>query len=117
MFDRPAVDWSERKSDDEDAFPAGVLTTVSPGRDYVQGGTDALKEPRIRIELFGLTPLSLKALKAAVVDELESTAQQGATSFSKSRLAFERDTDPEGLPGGLKVFRTILDFFVPHSPL
>lgn len=117
VFARPAVDWSERKSNDKAAFPAGVLTTVSPGRDYVQGGTDALQEPRIRVELFGLTPLSLKAVKRTLVDELEKSAQQGATQFSKSRLAFERDTDPEDLPGDMKVFRTILDFFVPHSPL
>ena len=117
VHERPAVDWNERKSNDAAGFPAGVLTTVSPGRDYVQGGTDALKEPRIRIELFGLTPLSLKAVKTSVVDELEVARQQGETRFSRSRLAFERDTDPEDLPGGMKVFRTILDFFVPHSPL
>lgn len=116
-FNRPAVDWNERKSNDRSAFPAIVLTTVSPGRDYVQGGTDALKQPRIRAEIFDLTPLSVKATKAAVIEEMETNASQGATQFSRSRLAFERDTDPEDLPGGLKVFRTILDFFVPHSPL
>lgn len=115
-FNRPAVDWNERKSNDRSAFPAIVLTTVSPGRDYVQGGTDALKRPRIRAEIFDLTPLSVKATKTAVIEEMETSASQGATQFSKSRLAFERDTDPEDLPGGLKVFRTILDFFVPHSP-
>ncbi|KZY90844.1 hypothetical protein [Erythrobacter sp. HI0074] len=113
---RPAVDWNERKGNERSAFPAIVLTTVSPGREYVQGGTDALKQPRIRAEIFDLTPLSVKAMKRAVIEELESTARQGATQFSRSRLAFERDTDPEDLPGGLKVFRTILDFFVPHSP-
>ncbi|MAG25024.1 hypothetical protein CMI47_05530 [Candidatus Pacearchaeota archaeon] len=116
-FNRPAVDWNERKSNDRSAFPAIVLTTVSPGHDYVQGGTDALKQPRIRAEIFDLTPLSVKATKTAVIEEMETSASQGATQFSKSRLAFERDTDPEDLPGGLKVFRTILDFFVPHSPL
>ena len=117
VHDRPTVDWNERKSDDRTAFPAIVLTTISPGRDYMQSGADGLKQPRVRAEVFDLTPLSVKATKDAVIEELESPARHGSTQFSRSRLAFERDTDPEDLPGGLKVFRTILDFFVPHSPI
>jgi len=113
---RAAVDWNERKSNDKTAFPALVLTTVSPGRNYYQGGTDGLTRPRIRTEIFDLTPLSAKATKDALIAEMEREATFGGVRFNRSQLAFERDADPEDLPGGLKVFRTILDFFVPNSP-
>lgn len=114
---RPAIDWNERKSNAREAFPAIVLSVVSPGRSYSQDGPDELIVPRIRLEIFDLTPLSTKATKKAAQDEMETPAQFGGIQFSRSRLAFERDTDPDDLPGGLKVFRTILDFFVPNSPL
>ena len=113
---RPTVDWSERRSNDRSAFPAIVLTTVSPGREYYQNGADGTIQPRIRAEVFDLTALSAKATKKAVVDEMERAATHGGVHFQPSRLAFERDSDPETLAGGLKVFRTILDFFVPNSP-
>ena len=117
VYDRPAVDWIERKSNERSAFPAIRLSIVTSGRDYVQGGTDALKQPRIRLEVFDLTPLSVAATRKAVTEEMETSASQGGTRFSRSRLVFERDMDPDDLPGGMKVFRTILDFEVPHSPL
>ena len=113
---RPAVDWSERKSNDRTAFPALLLTTVSPGKTYDHEGADPVAQPRIRIEIFHLTPLSTKAMKAAVVAEMEMSAVRGGIQFGRARLAFERDADPEDLPGDLLVFRTILDFFVPISP-
>ncbi len=116
VYNRPAIDWHERKSNDEGAFPAIVLTTVSPGRSYYQDGADGLMQPRIRLELFGLTPLTVKALKSRAIAELEQSAVSGETRFGRSRLAFERDADPEDLPGGMKIFRTMLDFFVPNSP-
>lgn len=117
VYDRPTVDWNERRSNEQTAFPAIVLTTVSPGREYLQGGADRTSEPRIRAEVFDLSPLRTKRTKAAVIDAFETPTEFGGYNFSRSRLAFERDTDPEDLPGGMKVFRTILDFFVPHSPL
>ena len=113
---RPAVDWNERQSDDKDAFNAIVLTTVSPGRIYYQDGVDGLTRPRIRAEVFGLAPMSTKETKAALIAEMEREIAFGGTQFNRSELAFERDADPEDLPGGMKVFRTILDFFVPNSP-
>ena len=113
---RPAVDWSERKSNDQAAFNAIVLTTVSPGREYYQDGADGLTRPRIRAEIFGLGALSVKATKNALIAEMEREAAFGDIQFNRSQLAFERDADPEDLPGGMKVFRTILDFFVPNSP-
>lgn len=116
VHNRPTVDWNERKSNDRSAFNAIVLTTVSPGRDYYQDGVDGLTRPRIRAEIFGLTPLGVKATKDALVAEMERAVAFGGMQFSQSQLAFERDTDPEDLPGGMKVFRTILDFFVPNSP-
>jgi len=115
-YDRPAVDWSERKSNAKTAFPALVLTTVSPGRDYYQGGTDGLTRPRIRAEIFDRTPLSVKATKDALIAEMEREATFGGVRFNRAQLAFERDADPEDLAGGLRLFRTILDFFVPNSP-
>lgn len=116
VHNRPAIDWHERKSNDTGAFPAIILTTVSPGRTYYQDGADGLSQPRIRAELFGLTPLTVKALKASVIAAMETPGASGGTRFGRSRLAFERDADPEDLPGGMKVFRTMLDFFVPNSP-
>ena len=117
VYNRPAVDWNERKSNDKSAFPAIVLSTVSPGQTYSQDGPDELAVPRIRLEIFDLTALSVKASKAAAKAVMETPAQYGGIEFSRSRLAFERDSDPDDLPGGMKVFRTILDFFVPNSPL
>ena len=112
---RPAIDWHERKSNDASAFPAIVLTTVSPGRTYDLDGADGLSQPRVRLEIFATTPLTAKAVKNAAIAELEQPATLSGIRFHRSRLAFERDTDPEDLPGGMKVFRTILDFFVPNS--
>ena len=114
--DRPTVDWNERRSNERSAFPAIVLSTVSPGREYYQDGADRTTQPRIRAEVFALSSLSVKETKKALVDEMERTSTSGSFHFRPSRLAFERDSDPETLAGGLKVFRTILDFFVPNSP-
>lgn len=116
VHDRPAVDWNERKSNEESAFPAIVLTTVSPGRTYDQAGSDGMKRPRIRAEIFDLAALSAKAMKDALVEEMERDVALDGTQFNQAQLAFERDADPEDLPGGMKIFRTILDFFVPNSP-
>ncbi len=111
-FGRPNIDWSERKSA---AFPAAILTTASPGRTYEQAGTDGLVRPRIRIEVQANTPLQAEAVRDAIVVEMERDALVGDVQFNRSQLAFERDMDPEDLAGGIKVFRTILDFFVPYS--
>lgn len=88
VHERPAVDWSERKSNEKSAFPAIVLTTVSPGRTYSYDGPDELGVPRIRIEVFDLSPLSAKATKKAVIAVMEQPAQYGEIEFSRSRLAF-----------------------------
>lgn len=112
---RPAIDWHERQSNDEDAFSAIVLTTVSPGRSYHHDGADGAQRPRVRAEIFALSALTAKALRHALIAEMERAVTRGSVIFGRAQLAFERDADPEDLDGGTKVFRTILDFFVPIS--
>lgn len=113
---RPAIDWIERQSDAASAFPAIILTVVSPGKTYDQDGADALQTRRVRAECFGLSYLAAKVLARAATDVLEQAATVSGVRFGRARLQFERDFDPEDLGGGLKIHRVVLDFFLPSKP-
>jgi len=114
---RPAVDWVERQSDVSAAFPACVLTVVSPGKTYDHDGADGLQTRRVRAECFGITYSSAKALARAIISSLEISATVAGVRFGRGRLEFERDFQPEDLGGGLKVHRVILDFYLPTKPV
>lgn len=113
---RPAIDWIERKSDAETAFPAATLQVISPGRQYDQDGPSGLSLPRVRIECFGLSHAAAAALADAILPVTEAAATYGATRFHRGKLLFERDFNPEDLGSNLKVFRNLRDFQIPNTP-
>ncbi|TXC73965.1 hypothetical protein FSZ31_04385 [Sphingorhabdus soli] len=113
---RPTVDWIERRSDANASFPACVLSIVSPGRDYDQAGPSGLQQRRVRFECFGLSYGSAKRMSRAIIGVIEMAQVVGATRFHRGKLQFERDMPPEDIGGNIKVFRTVLDFFVPTTP-
>ncbi len=112
---RATIDWAERRSNDDSAFPASVMAVVSPGREYDLDGPSGLNRPRVRFRNYGLTYRSAKLLARAIRDELERPAAVGGVRFHRGRLNLEIDYDPEDLPGGPKVFLTHLDFFLPWT--
>jgi hypothetical protein len=112
---RPAIDWMERKSDDDAAFPAGTLQGVSPGRSYDQDGPSGLQQKRIRFESFGRSYEQARQLADAAIAALEPAAEIGGMRFHRSKVVFDRDFPPEDLGGTLKVFRILIDFMIPAT--
>lgn len=111
---RPAIDLHERKSNDKAAFPAIVVTVISPGRSYDQDGPDSLQRRVVRFECFGLSAGSSILLKRALTTELEQPALVEGVRFSRGRLRFERSFSPEDV-ATLRIFRTIADFEIPSN--
>ena len=113
---RPSVDAGERRSDEPATLPALVITKISPGKLYDQDGPGGLQRPRARVEVFGRTYGSMKDAARAVITELETRETIGGIRFHRGQLQFERDFPPEDLGGNIKIFRTVLDFFLPFTP-
>ncbi|MBB4857197.1 hypothetical protein HNO88_000504 [Novosphingobium chloroacetimidivorans] len=113
---RPAIDWIERKSDAKSGFPAGTLQSVSSGRLYDQDGPSGLQQKRIRFESYGLSYEQARKLADAAIKALEPAQDVDGIRFHRSKVAFDRDFPPEDLGGGLKVFRTLIDFMIPATP-
>lgn len=114
--ERPAVDWEERYSDANSAFPALTLQDVSPGRSYTHGGAVDLGNPVIQFDCWGRSAADAKALAAAVIAEMETPTTFGGTDFSTALLVGGGRMPTEDLGSGLKVFRHRLDFQVWSSP-
>lgn len=112
--DRPTIDLHERKSDATSAFPAAVVTILTPGRGYDHDGADTLHQRRVRFECFGLSAGSSILLKRALVLELERPALVAGVRFGKSQLKFERSFPPEDV-AALRIFRTIIDVEIPSN--
>ncbi len=113
---RPAIDWIERKSDDKSAFPAGTLQVMSSGRSYDQDGASGLQQKRIRFESYGLSYEQARKLADTAIATLEPADDVDGIRFHRSKVMFDRDFPPEDLGGGLKVFRTLIDFMIPATP-
>lgn len=113
---RPAIDWMERQSDDATAFPAAIVQKTSPGRFYDHDGASGLQRPRVRVECFGLTYGTAKILARAIILLLEQPDENDGIRFHRGQLQYERDMPPEDLGGDLKIFRVIIEFFLPYTP-
>lgn len=104
----PAIDFDERKSDAESAFPAAIQTLVSPGKSYDQDGPDGTRQSLIRWECFGLTSDDAFALAQAIIAANEPSGTVDAVRFGRSFLKFERPFPPETV-GEVRIFRRIVD--------
>ena len=111
---RPAIDLHERKANDKAAFPACVVTIISPGKTYSQDGADAVRRRMVRFECFGLSAGSSIVLARAITEECESAAVAGGVQFMPGQLRFERSFDPEDV-GTLRIFRTLIDLIIPTN--
>ena len=107
------VHWGERKSNARESFNTLVLNKRSPGRSYDQDGPDPTAQPRIQFDCWGLSVMGAKRLAGAVTALIEQADRSGPVIFGRGRLGLEIDMAPEELSGGLKVYRTMLDFFIP----
>lgn len=114
---RPAIDFMERRSDARSAFPACIIQVISPGRTYDQDGPVGLQRRRVRFETFGLHYGAAKKLARVIIAELEQAKTVGDTRFHRGILAYERDMQAEDIGGNLTVYRTVLDFFLPTTPI
>lgn len=104
----PAIDFDERKSDADEAFPAAIQSLISPGKNYDQDGPDGTQIARIRWECFGLTSDDADALAKAIVAANEPKGTFGAVRFGAGFLKFERSFPPETV-GERRIFRRIID--------
>jgi hypothetical protein len=99
--------WDERPGGD--LFPSLMLSLVTPGRAYTHDGAHGLQSPLVQIDCFATTPDAAKALATAVVLVLEPATTIGGIIFQRSFLEGARSFEPEDLPGGIRVFRRILE--------
>jgi len=106
--EKPAIDFDERKSDDESAFPAAIQSIVSPGKKYSQGGASSKRTSRMRWECFGLTSDDAFNLAQAIIAKAEQAETVGGVRFQEGFLSFER-TFPVETVGDRKVFRRVID--------
>lgn len=104
----PAIDFDERKSDAEEAFPAAIQSLISPGKSYDQDGPDATRQPLIRWECFGLTSDGAFNLAQAIIAANEPKGMFEGVRFSEGFLRFERSFPSETV-GELKLYRRIVD--------
>ena len=106
--DEPAIDYDERKSDAESAFPAAIQTVIAGPRSYDQDGRQGTETWRLRWECIGLDPDTAKALSDAIAATLEPRATIDGVRFGKGFVVFERSASPEDV-GDLRMFRRIVD--------
>ena len=104
----PAIDFDERKSDAESAFPAAIQSLISPGKAYDQDGPDGTRQSIIRWECFGLNSDDAFHLAQAIVAANEPKGTVDAVRFGNGFLKFERSFPPETV-GELKIYRRIVD--------
>ena len=102
-----AIDWNRRTG-----LPALVLTKVSPGRTYTFDGATGLHGARVQFDCMAKDIAVAVALFAAVQAEMERTVTVGATRFSMSFLAAERDMQTVDIDGVGPVGGISADFFV-----
>lgn len=110
-----AVSWFARNR--IDAYPALILSMISPGRDYDHGGADGLDSPRIQFDCYGTTDEQTVALKRAVIACMEQAATVGDTRFWPAFLETETmfNEGEQETDGGTPLFRIALDFTFHHE--
>lgn len=99
----------------DDALPALVLTTVSPGRAWTLTHPDNLDRAMVQFDCWGTSPAQVLALKMALRTELEAEATVGGIKFHPAMLAALRtdeETDPDGGP---RLFQISLDYLFYHE--
>ena len=104
----PAIDYNERKSNAEAAFPAAIQSLVVGAKNYDQDGPDRARTFRMRWECMALDPDGAFALGQAIIAALEPASAVGGVRFGRGFLVFERDFPPEDV-GELRIFRRIVD--------
>lgn len=102
--------WVERPQ--AKALPSITLQVISPGRSYTFGGADGTADPRVQVDCWGRSYSEAKAVSRAVIDALEPPASQDGIEFHKGFLDAASDEPVEDLPGGGKVYRVSMDFFL-----
>ncbi len=103
-----AVSWHERPA--TLGFPAVVLTKITPGREWTHDGPDGLDRVRVQFDFFGLDPVALFALRAAVQAEMEQARLQGSVGFHVGMLVTDFGADPETLADGTRVYRLVQEY-------
>ncbi|WP_370189250.1 hypothetical protein [Qipengyuania sp.] len=106
--DEPAIDFDERKSDEQSAFPAAIITLIDPGKRYDQDGPSGKRQARWRFECMALTPDGAAELAEAIEGELETEATVATVRFQQGFLAFGRSFPPETV-GELRIYRRLID--------
>lgn len=96
-------------------YPQLVLQEISPGREYTHNGPDGLDEPRVQFDIYADTDASLLAGEAALMAEMEGTAQVGATRFGNGYLAGRSTPDPDYLANNRPILRLSMDFTFFHE--
>lgn len=118
------IAWGERRRTSP-AFPAAVLTMITPGRDWTHSGPTQLDRPRLQIDIYALDPVTARTLAQAFQDEMELGAQVppftpktvGTTKFHVGMLDAHRTFEPEDLGNNARAFRESMDFFFFHEPV
>jgi hypothetical protein len=109
------VSWVDRPQGS--ALPAITLQMISPGRIYTHGGANDLADSRVQIDCWGDSYGAARGVARAVLAAMEAGVTQGNTDFARAFLDGERDMPAEDLAGGVKVFRTSMDFIIWHQPV
>lgn len=89
------------------------LTKVFPGREWTHDGPNALVNPRVQIDIFGVSSAQSSALAAAVQAEMERLSEVtagGWTFVPPGTIEIENGPDPEDLSGGGQAYLTIHDY-------
>lgn len=108
------ANWGERPK--KEPLPAMTMLNVSPGRNYLHSGADPTGNPRVQFDCYGNTSDEARALKKALITELETRSSHLDVDFSVALLDAERGPLIEDVGGGQKAHRFSLDFFVWFSP-
>lgn len=107
------VQWYERGRGD--AAGEIVMNIVSYSRDWSHDGPDWLDRPRVRFDLYHTSPVTLDALRNAVIAEMEIKTTTGDTIFHPAQLEAERTIDLGEQDGGVTYYQLQLEFLFYHE--
>lgn len=112
---RPAIDWLDRRSDSDSAFPAATLQVVALVGEYDQDGRGRLEQPRVRVTSWGRTYLEARQIHRALRLAFELPITVAGVRFHRGKLLLERDLPAEKLNDKINIYRIAADYRVPAT--
>lgn len=106
------INWQDRPTAALPAITAGVADQAT---EYNHGGRDDLQYPRIQFDVWGASYSSAKKAARELAKTLELGADRPTAIFFDAIEINNSDMPTETLTGGTRVYRIMLEYYVPFK--